>query len=180
MQSRGHGAIIKLYHHIHFLQISGLMWVPFSKSQSIVAFRLLNWTRDYSDVTMSAMASQITSLTIVNSTVHSGADQRKYQSSASLAFVRGIYRWSVNSPHKGPVTREKFPFDDVIMVVLWIYHINQYWWSWTISFDLLIFSIFLEIVYVFRSPTYFSQWSKSSCDRLTASMQTTFPTKSFK
>ena len=40
----------------------------------------------YSDVLMSTMASQITSLTIVYSSVYSGADQRKYQSSASLAF----------------------------------------------------------------------------------------------
>ena len=44
----------------------------------------------YSDVTMGSMASQITSLTIVYSTVYSGVDQRKHQSSASLAFVRGI------------------------------------------------------------------------------------------
>ena len=43
-----------------------------------------------------------------------GADQRKHQSSASLAFVLGIHRWPVNSPHKGPVTRKMFPFDDVI------------------------------------------------------------------
>ena len=55
---------------------------------------------------MSAMASQITSLTIVYSTVYTGADQRKHQSSASLAFVRGIHRWPVNSPHKGPVNEE--------------------------------------------------------------------------
>ena len=39
----------------------------------------------------------------------------KHRSSASLAFVRGIHRWPVNSPHKGPVTRKMFPFDDVIM-----------------------------------------------------------------
>ena len=69
----------------------------------------------YSDVTMGAMASPITSLTIVYSTVYSGADQRKHQSYASLAFVRGIHRWPVNSPHKWPVTRKMFPFDDVIM-----------------------------------------------------------------
>ena len=69
----------------------------------------------YNDVIMGAMASQITSLTIVYSTVYSVADQRKYQSSASLAFVRGIHRWPVNSPHKGPATRKMFPFDDVIM-----------------------------------------------------------------
>ena len=64
---------------------------------------------------MSAMASQITSLTIVYSSVYSGADQRKDQSSASLAFVRGIHRQPVNSLHKGPVTQKMFPFDDVIM-----------------------------------------------------------------
>ena len=72
-------------------------------------------SQHYSDVIMSAMASQITSLTIVYSTVYSGTDQRKHQSSASLAFVRGIYQWLVNSPHKWPVMRKMFPFDDVIM-----------------------------------------------------------------
>ena len=69
----------------------------------------------YSDVIMSAMASQITGVPIVCSTVCSGADQRKHQSSASLAFVWGIHRWPVNSPHKGQVTQKMFPFDDVIM-----------------------------------------------------------------
>ena len=69
----------------------------------------------YSDVIMGAMASQLTSLTSVCSTVYSGADQRTHQSSASLAFVRGIHWWPVNSPHKWPVTRKMFPFDDVIM-----------------------------------------------------------------
>ena len=69
----------------------------------------------YNDVTLGAMASQITSLTIVYSSVYSVADQRKHQSSASLAFLRGIHRWPVNSPHKGPVTRKMLPFNDVIM-----------------------------------------------------------------
>ena len=63
---------------------------------------------------MGAIACQITSLTTVYSTVYSDADQRKCQSSASLAFVRGIHRGPVNSPHKWPVTRKMFPFDDVI------------------------------------------------------------------
>ena len=62
----------------------------------------------YCDVIMSTMASQITCLAIVYSSIYSGADQRKHQSSASLAFVRGIHRWPVNSPHKGPVTRKCF------------------------------------------------------------------------
>ena len=70
----------------------------------------------YSDVMMGATASQITSLTIVYSTVYSGADARKHQSSASLAFVWGIHRGPVNSPHKRPVTRKMFQFDDVIIV----------------------------------------------------------------
>ena len=59
----------------------------------------------YNDVIMGAIASQITSLTIVYSTVYSDADQRKHQSFASLAFVRGIHRGPVNFPHKWPVTR---------------------------------------------------------------------------
>ena len=66
---------------------------------------------------MSAMASQITSLTIVYLNIYSGADQRKHQCSVSLVFVRGTHRWPVNSPHKGPVTRKMFPFDDVIMSI---------------------------------------------------------------
>ena len=70
----------------------------------------------YSDVIMGSMTFQITSLTIVYSTVYSGADRRKHQSSASLAFVWGIHRGPVNSPHKWPVTWKMFPFDDVIMV----------------------------------------------------------------
>ena len=66
----------------------------------------------YSDV---IMASQITSITIVYTTVYSGTDQRKHQRLASLAFVRDIHRWPVSSPHKRPVTQKMFPFDEVIM-----------------------------------------------------------------
>ena len=61
------------------------------------------------------MTSQITGVLIICLNVCSVADQRKHQSPMSLAFVRGIHRWQVNSPHKGPVTRKMFPFDDVIM-----------------------------------------------------------------
>ena len=66
---------------------------------------------------MGAIASQITRLSIVHSTVYSTADQRKHQSSASLAFVWGIHRSLVNSPHKWPATQKMFPFDDVIMEI---------------------------------------------------------------
>ena len=66
----------------------------------------------YNDISMTSL---ITSFTIVYSTVYSDADKRKHQSSASLAFVWGNHRGPVNSPHKWPVTRKGFPFDDVIM-----------------------------------------------------------------
>ena len=70
----------------------------------------------HSDVIMSALASQITSVFVVYSTVCSGADHRKHISSASLTFVRGIHRWPVNSPHKGTLTWKMFTFDDVIIM----------------------------------------------------------------
>ena len=74
---------------------------------------------------MGAMASQITGGSIVCSTIYSGADQRKRQSSASLAFVRGIQRWPVDSPEKWPAARKMFPFDDVIMANLQIWRIMR-------------------------------------------------------
>ena len=73
--------------------------------------------KHYNYVIIGAMVSQITSLMIVYSTLYSGADQRKHQSSVSLAFVREIHWGPVNSPHKWPVTRKMFPFDDVIMIL---------------------------------------------------------------
>ena len=63
---------------------------------------------------MSMMASQFTSLTIV----YSRRRSKKHQSSASLAFAPGIHRWPVNSPHKKPVTRKIFAFDDVIINIV--------------------------------------------------------------
>ena len=82
----------------------------------------------YSDVIMSAMASQITGVLIVCSTVSLGADQRKHQSSASLAFVWGIHRcgestvgrWFPWSPYKGPVTRKCFH----LMTSSWLRGLN--------------------------------------------------------
>ena len=81
----------------------------------------------YSDVIMGAMASQISSLTIVYSTVYSGADKKKHQSSVSLAFVGEF----TGSPHKGPVTRKMFPFDDVIICSaknVWPVYLQLPWW----------------------------------------------------
>ena len=71
----------------------------------------------YSDVIMSGMASKITGVSIVYSAVCSSADQIKHQSSASLAFVRGIHRWPVNSPHKRPMTRKHLMTSSCIKVL---------------------------------------------------------------
>ena len=92
----------------------------------------MNWFEHYDDVIMSAIASQITSLTIVYSTVYSGADQRKHQSVTGLCV--GNSPGPVNSPHKGPVTWKMFPFDDVIMEIVpaqWYGHLLSimYFWS---------------------------------------------------
>ena len=70
--------------------------------------------RHYNDVIMKTMEYQITSLTIVYKTVYSSAYQRKHQSSASLAFVRGCHRWPVNSPHIGASNAEN--------VAIWCRH----------------------------------------------------------
>ena len=80
---------------------------------------------------MTMLASQITSLTVVYSIVHSCVNQRKHQSSASLAFVREIHRGPVNFPHKWPVTRKMFPFDDVIMkwLSLEMYYTDSFGWN---------------------------------------------------
>ena len=64
----------------------------------------------YNDVIMGSMTTQIPA--------SRWFDQRKHQWSAPLTFVRGIHRWPVNSPHKGPVSRKMFSFDDVIKTTL--------------------------------------------------------------
>ena len=97
-------------------------------------------------MTLQWVASQITSLTIVYSTVYSGANQRKHQSSVSLAIVRGIHRWPVNSLHKGPVMWKMFPFDDIITRSVCISTVYRtvlgectvLMWNATVLFSLLI------------------------------------------
>ena len=69
----------------------------------------------HSGAIMSAMASQITGVSIVCSTICSDTGQRKHQSSASLAVRREIHRWPFDSLHKGPVMRKMFRYDDVII-----------------------------------------------------------------
>ena len=108
----------------------------------------------YNDVIMSTMASQITGVSIACSTVGSGEDQTKHQSSASLAFARGIHRWPVNSPHDWPVTRKMFPFDDVIMEL----------GAHTLQFYIETDKIFL---YVFTGNTWHHQRNQRTCSTRT-------------
>ena len=98
-----------------WMQDSSIERQPKENSKSI-------WRRAYyNDFIMGTIAFQITSLTIVYSTIYSDADQRKHQSSASLAFAREIHRGPVNSPHKWPLTRKMFPVEDVIMATREVY-----------------------------------------------------------
>ena len=109
---------------------------------------------------MSTIASQITSHAIVYSAVYSGADQRKHQSSASLASVWGIHRGPVNSPHKGPVTRKMFPFDDVIMWYLCMLLYNFVWMctrSWS---SYCVFITWRTILNIPSSLLYKSHFSR--------------------
>ena len=117
---------------------------------------------------MGTMASQITSVSIVCASVCSGADQRQHQSSTSLAFVRGIHRWPMDFPHKGPVTRKMLSFEDVIMkgllkqrktakivnlgivivsILNWRYWFQSY--SVVLTSALLIRNVFTELLGVF-------------------------------
>ena len=100
------------------MSVSGYIWMLHVSCVVYISTKSLRKTMfpHYGDVIMDAIASQITSLTIVYSDVYSDSDQRKHQSSASLAFLRGIHRGPVNSPHKWSVTRKMFSFDDVIMI----------------------------------------------------------------
>ena len=113
---------------LHFANVSSVGRIHYLGRKSCRTLKMTLWfTRiksnlnffqqnHYNDIIMSTIVSQITSLTIVYLTVCSGTDQRKHQSSASMVFVWGIHRWPMNSPHKWPVMRKMFPFDDVIMM----------------------------------------------------------------
>ena len=92
---------------------------------------------------MGVIASQIISLTIVFSTVYLDTDQIKHQSSASLAFVRGIHRRPVNCPDKWPVTRKMFPFDDA-WINGWVNNREAGdWRRYRAHCDVIVMSIFV-------------------------------------
>ena len=89
--------VLALYMHCLFMSYTS-HWLIFLDTKTTMnrVYLILSyswWARalaHYDDVTLGAIASLITSLTIVYSTVYSDADQRKHQSSASLAFVWGM------------------------------------------------------------------------------------------
>ena len=88
----------------------------------------------YSDVIMSAVATKIAEVSSEYSTVNSGASQRKHQSPAWLAFVRGIQLWPADSSHKRSVTRKMFSFDDVRMTcTTWVVGMDYRWVSVLLS-----------------------------------------------
>ena len=95
--------------------------INYSHYSSFSYLRNGTYLMHYNDVIMGTIPSQITSLTAVYSTVYADADQRKHQNSASLAFVRGIHRGPVNSPHKWPVTRKRFH----LMTSSWKYDVYE-------------------------------------------------------
>ena len=96
---------------------------------------------------MTMLASQITSITVVYSIVYSGVNQRKHQSSASLTFVRES---PVNFPHKWPVTRKMFPFDDVIMIFMgYTIHVLRYEFRWRLLLHLLLANDYHDLWHIF-------------------------------
>ena len=115
--------------------------------------------RQYNDVIMSAMASQITDVSFVCLTVCSGADQRRHQSSASLTFLRGIHRWTVDSPHKA---------SNVENVFIWWRHHGRLWrHQATMSFNMHVFPRKIAAIFVFgwntkrKSILWGHCWTKS-------------------
>ena len=97
----GHGWLIA--------SLSVFSWLFMSRKSKLNSGSTLRWRHNERD---SVSNHQPHDCLLI---VYSDADQRNRQSSASLAFVWGIHRGPVNSPHKWPVTRKMFPFDDVIM-----------------------------------------------------------------
>ena len=105
-------------HHVLFQYRICKVSITVNNTSIFIELHLIH----YSDVIMGAMAPHYCYLAI-----YSGADQRKHQNSASLASLRGNHRWRVNSPHKWPGTRKKFPFNDVIMSLKY-FHILAITW----------------------------------------------------
>ena len=100
----------------------GGAFYPSDASLSYAHVEITKWCIwvHYSDVTMRLMTSSINIVSSICSTICFGGHQRKHQKSASLVFMRGIHRWPVDSPHKGPITRKMFRFDDVLVKHMYV------------------------------------------------------------
>ena len=131
-------------------------------------FRWSEGTIHYGDVIMGAIASQITSLTIVYSTVYADADQRKHHSLALLALCAGNSPGPMISPHKWPVTRKMFPFDDVIVML----SDTCRWKLFSTKLSLVQYIYFKQNFVLFQTTSFqcHQSWTYQlyfiSCDRL--------------
>ena len=114
----------------------------------------------YNDVIMSEIAPQITSLTIVYSSVYSGADQRKLQSSVSLAFARGNSPVTGEFPAQRASNPEMFTFDDYIMFLIFCRNISMKWRLSSVTLNWLDHSAWIQrlgVRFPFRSRHFLSQ-----------------------
>ena len=109
--------IFRLMLGIEFLSTScevDFRWMPlniFDDKSTLVYVMALQWHHDERDGVSNHLC-----LDCLPNRLFRRRSNKKNQNPASLAFVREIHRWSVDSPHKGPVTREMFIFDNIIMV----------------------------------------------------------------
>ena len=92
---------------------------------------------------MTSIASQITSLTVVYSIFYSDADQRKHQSSASLAFVWGIHRDRWIPRTKGQLRGKCFH----LMTSSWYSYVNAY-------VDFICFALLQKMACIKRQRRY--------------------------
>ena len=111
---------------------------------------------------MSAMASQITSLMIVYSTVYSGADKKTHQSSVSLAFVQGIHRWPhITSTFISPIEYKSRNRHQN----LWVGQYVSSWWPqvWLRTWIVLFYVINIQMLNWWRKGcpmAFYSFWTK--------------------
>ena len=113
MNTFGNGLLLNICHNKDQSNIiKGNVSNHVLKAGSQIYFERSITCTHYIDIIRSAMASQITGVPTVCSNVCSCTDQRKHQSSVSVAFVKGIHLWPVDSPQKGPVTWKMSPFYD--------------------------------------------------------------------
>ena len=139
-----------------------------------LTFKVSLWChKHYSDVIINANVSHITGVSNVYSTVCSGAGQRNEQISASLAFMRGIQRWQMNYPRKGPVTRKMFPFNDGHHEYIYIAYIHLFWLfhevqdrhnnAHSFSYFTQLYIAYFTQLYIVQTAQKWIEWNFSKC-----------------